>query len=131
MPFEGNINHHQTQNRDVFSMPLKGNKHHHQTQNKRGVKRAGRTRDEQQGRETDQAQQWNFQPLVAIVKQPLIEQREQCIQDGTVGLEDLINEGHLGCGQVPICLPGVLIILQTCTWNAQWNLLWNQIDIMS
>ncbi len=88
-------------------MPSKGNNHHHQTQN----------RDEQQGSETDQVQQWNLQPLVAVVEQPLIEQRQQSIQDGAVGLEDLINEGHLGCWQVPICLPGVLIILQTCTWN--------------
>jgi hypothetical protein len=73
----------------------------------------------QQGSKTDQAQQWNLQPLVAVVKQPLIEQRQQSIQDGAVGLEDLINEGHLGCWQVPICLPGVLIILQTCAWNLQ------------
>ena len=76
-------------------------------------------RDEQQGSKTDQAQQWNLQPLVAVVKQPLIEQRQQSIQDGAVGLEDLVNEGHLGCGQVPICLPGVLIILQPCAWNPQ------------
>ncbi len=39
----------------------------------------GGTRDEQQGRDTDQAQQWNLQPLVAVVKQPLIEQCEQSI----------------------------------------------------
>ena len=61
-----------------------------------------------------QAQQGNLQPLVAIVKKPLIEQREQCIQNGTVGFENLVNEGNLSCRQVAICLPGVLIILQTC-----------------
>ena len=111
-------------------MPLKGNKHHQQTQNskrggggeKGGEEKKGENKnnmDVQQGSMTDQAQQWNLQPLVAVVKQPLIEQREQSIQDGAVGLEDLINEGHLSSWQVPICLPGVLIILQTCTWNPQ------------
>jgi hypothetical protein len=32
----------------------------------------------------------------AIVKQALVEQCEQCVEDGTVGLEDLINERNLG-----------------------------------
>jgi hypothetical protein len=32
----------------------------------------------------------------AIVEEPLVEQCEQCVEDGTVGLEDLINERNLG-----------------------------------
>lgn len=60
-----------------------------------------------------QAEQWDSQSLVAIVKQPLIQQCKQCIQDGTVGFENLVNEGNLCCWQVAVCLPCVLIILQT------------------
>ena len=61
-----------------------------------------------------QAEQGHSQSLVSIVEQPLVEKREQGIQDGTVGLEDLVNEGHLSCWQVAVCLPCVLIIFQAC-----------------
>ena len=60
-----------------------------------------------------QAQERHTQALVAIVKEALVQQRQQSIQDGRVGLEDLVDERHLGCGQIPVCLPDVLIILQT------------------
>ena len=51
-----------------------------------------------------QAQQRHSLPHSAIVKQALIEDGEQRVQDGTVGLEDLVNERHIGLGQVPLSL---------------------------
>lgn len=63
---------------------------------------------------TDQTEEGNLQALVAIVKEALIEQSEQGIQDGAVGLEDLIYEGHFCCRQVAVCLACVLIVLQSC-----------------
>jgi hypothetical protein len=63
---------------------------------------------------TYQAQQRHWQALIAIVKQPLVEQCEQCIQYGAVGLEDLVNEGHLSCWQVPINFTDILVILKSC-----------------
>ena len=52
--------------------------------------------------------------LVAVVKQALVQQREQRVQDGAVGLEDLVNKGHLGGGQVPVHLAHVQVVLKAC-----------------
>lgn len=47
----------------------------------------------QQG--THHREQRGLQTRAAIVKQPLVEQGEQSIQDGTVSFKDFINESHL------------------------------------
>lgn len=69
--------------------------------------------------ETDQTEQRNLQTLVAIVKEPLIEQSQEGVQNSTVGLEDLIDEGHLCCGQVAVCLACVLVILKSCRGHSK------------
>jgi len=47
---------------------------------------------------THQRQERRLEALAAVVKQALVEQRKQRVEDGGVGLEDLIDEGHL-CGR--------------------------------
>lgn len=63
----------------------------------------------------DQAEQGHAQALVAVVKEALVEEREQRIQDGRVGLEDFINEGHLAGWQVTVYLPHIFVLLQPCS----------------
>ena len=62
-----------------------------------------------------QAEKGHAQPLVAVVEQALVEERQQRVQDGRVRLEDLVNEGHLAGGQIAINLPDILIVLQACS----------------
>ena len=45
-----------------------------------------------------QAQQRHGLPHSPIVKQALIEDGEQRVEDGAVGLEDLVDERHVGLG---------------------------------
>lgn len=71
----------------------------------RGCKRGGNKC------QTDQAEEGHAQALVAIIKEALVEEREQCVQDGRVGLEDLVDEGHLTGRQVAVDLPHILVIL--------------------
>ena len=54
-----------------------------------------------------QAQQRDGLSHSPIVKQALIEDGEQRVEDGAVGLEDLVNESHIGLGQVPLSLQAV------------------------
>ena len=65
--------------------------------------------------EAHHAKKRHAQPLIAIIEQPLIEECQERIQDGRVGLEDLINERNFAGWQVAINLPDIFIILQTCT----------------
>jgi hypothetical protein len=44
---------------------------------------------------THQREQRRFQACTTVVKQTLVEQGQQCVQDGAVSLEDFINEGDL------------------------------------
>ena len=60
----------------------------------------------------DQAEQWDFAALSAVVEEAFVEDCEQRVEDGAVCLEDLVHEGHGGGGQVPLCLPDVLVFLQ-------------------
>lgn len=48
----------------------------------------------------------------SIVEQALVEDGEQGVQDGAVGLEHLVDEGHRRIWQVAFNLPHVLILLQ-------------------
>lgn len=59
-----------------------------------------------------QAEQRHRQALIAIVKKPLVQQRQQRIEDGAVGLEDLVNERDLCCRQVAVQLAHILVIFQ-------------------
>ena len=52
-------------------------------------------------RQAHQAEQGDPHAQGAVVKQPLVEQGEQGVEDGGVGLEDLIHESNGGLGQVP------------------------------
>ena len=56
------------------------------------------------------AQQGNLLSRRAIVEQPLIQYCKEGVQYSAVGLEDLIYEGHISFGQVPFCLPDILVV---------------------
>ena len=58
-----------------------------------------------------QADEGDPDALVAVVKETLVEDGEQRVEDSAVGLEDLVNEGHAGLRQVALRLPDVLIVL--------------------
>ena len=62
-----------------------------------------------------QAEEGHAQPLIAVVEEALVEERQQRVQDGGVRLEDLVDEGHLAGGQIAIDLPDILIVLQACS----------------
>ena len=52
--------------------------------------------------------------LVAVVKFALVEDGQKRVENGTVALEDLVQEGH-GCRrQVPFGVADVLVPLQGC-----------------
>ncbi len=44
-------------------------------------------------------QQRHAHARAAVVKHALVDEREQRVEDGAVGLEDLVNEGHLPCSK--------------------------------
>ncbi len=62
--------------------------------------------------ETHQADEWDLDARRAVVKEALVKDGKQRVEDGGVGLEHLVNEGHLCAGQVPIYLPDVLVLFQ-------------------
>ena len=62
--------------------------------------------------EAHHAEEGNGKPLVAIVKQALVKECEEGIENCAVGLEDFVDERHLRCGQVAAYLPDVLIVFQ-------------------
>lgn len=64
------------------------------------------------GVRSHQADKWYLHPDLTVVEQPLIQDGQQGVQDGTVGLENLINERNIGSRQVPLHLPDVLVVLQ-------------------
>ena len=48
----------------------------------------------------------------AIVKDPFVDQGEQCVEDCAVGLEDLVDEGNLGLGEITQRLSLISIIFK-------------------
>jgi hypothetical protein len=65
---------------------------------------------------SNQAQQRHRQAFVAVVKKALIQQCQQCVQDGGVGLENLIHKRHLCCWQITLDLSLVTVIFEA--WAA-------------
>ena len=60
----------------------------------------------------DEREQRHLQARVAVVKEPLVEQRQQRIEDGRIRLEDLVDEGDLGGREVAVRLADVLVVLE-------------------
>mmetsp|Transcript_7892 Transcript_7892/g.23585 ORF Transcript_7892/g.23585 Transcript_7892/m.23585 type:complete len:205 (-) Transcript_7892:406-1020(-) len=74
----------------------------------------------------DQAQQRDLHSLRPVVEEPLVEQREQRVQDRRVRLEDLVHEGDLGGGQVAVHLALVPVLLETLHAQRPEELLGNR-----
>ena len=72
------------------------------------------------------AQERDFGALGSIVEEPFIEDGEQGVEDGTVGFEDLIDEGNAGFGQVAFGVPFVLVSLQSAHGEGAKKLLQRQ-----
>ena len=73
----------------------------------------------------DEAEQRDFDPFVAVVEEPLVQDGEEGVEDGGVGLEDLVDERHGGGGEVAVRLPDVLVVLETAHGQGAEELLRN------
>mmetsp|Transcript_9521 Transcript_9521/g.22922 ORF Transcript_9521/g.22922 Transcript_9521/m.22922 type:complete len:496 (-) Transcript_9521:302-1789(-) len=60
----------------------------------------------------DHADEGHLAPRAPVVEEPLVEDREKGVQDGRVGLEDLVDEGDVGAREVPADLADVLVLLE-------------------
>jgi len=62
----------------------------------------------------------------AVVEEPLVEQREQRVEDGRVGLEDLVDEEQLGLRSVAGGGAPVLVALERGERERPEELLWRR-----
>ena len=60
----------------------------------------------------EKGQERHFDDLFAIVKQPLVDQRQYRIQDRRVGFEDLVQKGNMRFRQFTVGDPAVVVLLQ-------------------
>ena len=58
------------------------------------------------------ADQWHRHPAAAVVELALVEQRQQGVEDGRIGLEHFVEESHLRRGQEAVGETFVSVVLQ-------------------
>jgi len=58
------------------------------------------------------AHQRNLVALVSIVKAALVEDRQERVENGAVGFENLVHKCYTGFRQITVGLPHICVILQ-------------------